>query len=172
MRSVIAMPRSRRWVWYFVALAFLGSVAVVVPFVYNLLAQLTPGQLAEARALWATHGPADYDLVYEERIGEGPVDRFLIQVRGGTVSHLFFLQGEQREEVKNLSRAKLESFTVPGLFQRIERHLDEDQGSRRNYATATFDRKDGHPLRYVHRVAGSHERLEFRAELLPASSQV
>jgi hypothetical protein len=38
---------------------------------------------------------------------------------------------------------------------------DDVAAGGRNYATAIFDTKDGHPLRYIHRVSGSDERIQW-----------
>ena len=48
------MPRTatpRRWVPLFLTLTLLGTLAIVLPLVYNLGQQLRPEQLAAARAL-------------------------------------------------------------------------------------------------------------------------
>ena len=61
----------------------------------------------------------------------------------------------------------LSSQTMEGLFDQIEAALKQDAVSpgRRNYATAWFDSRDGHPVRYVHRVAGTSKRLEWQIKL-------
>jgi hypothetical protein len=162
------MSHSRRWVWYFVVLLVLGAVAVIVPLVYNLRAQLTPEQLETARALWDRNGPADYDLLYQERIDSGPVETFRVAVRGGKVVDVFRREGSKETKLEELSLSERQAYGVPELFGRIERFLDEDRAAaRRNYVTAAFDSKDGHPVRYVRRVAGTQKRLECVVELLP-----
>ena len=161
------MPRSRRWVWYFGVLLVLGVVALTVPLVYNLKAQLTPGQLEAARALWKEHGPADYDLLYQEKIDAGPVERFLVEVRGGKVS-VWRCEGDEKTKLKELTPSQRQAYTVPGLFERMERLLIEDRAaSRRNYVTAVFDARDGHPTPYVRRVSGTQQRLEWVIKMLP-----
>lgn len=164
------MSHSHRWVWFFIVLIVLGAVALTVPFIYNLRAQLTPEQLADARALWAKNGPADYDLIYQERIDSGPVETFRIEVRGGKVLDVFRREGSEETKLAKgeLSPAQRQAYGVPELFGRIERYLDEDRAaSRRNYVTAAFDSKDGHPVRYVRRVVGTQKRLECVVQLLP-----
>ena len=164
------MSHSHRWVWFFIVLIVLGAVALTVPFIYNLRAQLTPEQLADARALWAKNGPADYDLIYQERIDSGPVETFRIEVRGGKVLDVFRREGSEETKLakEELSSAQRQAYGVPELFERIERYLDEDRAaSRRNYVTAAFDSKDGHPVRYVRRIAGTQKRLECVVQLLP-----
>ena len=59
------------------------------------------------------------------------------------------------------------NLTVEGQFTEIERGLQLDQAAaaRRNYATAAFDLRDGHPTHYVRRVRGSGDRLEWNVNL-------
>jgi hypothetical protein len=55
---------------------------------------------------------------------------------------------------------------VSALFEQIEAALRQDEtADRRNFATAQFDPKDGHPLRYVRRVRGTKERMEWHVKL-------
>src|SRR4051794_36771150 len=162
------MPRSRRWVWFFAVLLVLGVVAVTVPLVYNLKAQLTPEQLEAARTLWKENGPADYGLLYQERIDAGPVETFRVEVRGDKVS-VWRREGGKEKNLEELTPSQRQAYTVPGLFDRMERFLEEDRAaSRRNYVTAAFDARDGHPTHYVRRVSGTQERLEWVIEMLPA----
>ncbi|MBI1918403.1 MAG: hypothetical protein HYS12_27245 [Planctomycetes bacterium] len=160
------MPRSPRWAWYFGVLLVLGVIAVAVPLVYNLKAQLTPEQLEAARALWKENGPADYELLYQERIDAGPVETFRVEVRRDKVS-VWRREGGKEKNLEELTPSQRQAYTVPGLFERMERFLEEDRAaSRRNYVTAAFDAKDGHPVRYVRRVSGTQERLEWVVEML------
>src|SRR5437762_2877461 len=160
------MPRSRRWVWYFGVLLVLGAAAIIVPLRYNLMAQLTPEQLKAARALWKENGPADYELLYQERIDTGPVETFRVEVRGDKVA-VWRREGGREKNLEELTPSQRQAYTVPGMFERMERFLDEDRAAaRRNYVTAVFDAKDGHPVRYVRRVSGTQERLEWVVEML------
>ena len=162
------MSHSRRWAWYFGVLLVLGVVAVTVPLVYNLKAQLTPEQLAAARALWKENGPTDYELLYQERIDTGPVETFRVEVRGDKVS-VWRREGGKEKNLEELTPSQRQAYTVPGMFERMERFLEEDRAAaRRNYVTAAFDAKDGHPVRYVRRVSGTQERLEWVVEMLSA----
>jgi hypothetical protein len=164
------VARSRRWVLYFLVLAALGAVAVTVPIVYNRSIQLTPEQVREAKARWEANGPADYDLHFQERVGGGPVDTYRVEVRGGRVVEVRAVEpGGQVVELEDLAPEEAQAYSVPGLFRQIERDLEEDlrDGERRNFATASFDKQTGHPTRYVRRVRGSKERLEWRVRLRP-----
>jgi hypothetical protein len=61
---------------------------------------------------------------------------------------------------------------IEGLFEVIETTLYQDHSrGQHNYATATFDPVDGHPLRFVHRIRGTHQRIEFhvKRKTLPKS---
>src|SRR5438445_6353353 len=122
------MPRSLRWAWYFGVLLVMGVVAITVPLVYNLKAQLTPEQLEAARELWKENGPADYELLYQERIDTGPVETFHVEVRGGKVS-VWRREGGKETKLEELTPSQRQEYTVPGLFERMERFLKEDQAA-------------------------------------------
>jgi hypothetical protein len=172
-----------RWVWFFALLATLGVIAVVIPIVYNLRQQLRPEQLAEARERWRQHGASDYDLAFEVKYDTEPrADEHAVQVRGGKVVSWAIngqdlarapgdtLPPSQRAEASAGGEALLEMWKRPdveGLFNMMQKWLEEDaaSGSRRNFATANFDSRDGHPLRYVHRVAGTRQRQEWNIKL-------
>jgi hypothetical protein len=177
--AVRGRPRGRRWVAFFIVLGLLGSAAVIVPMVYNLRLQLRPEQLAEARRLWAANGPRDYNLDYlvkTEHAGTVEEDEYMVRVRGGRVvlvasnGEVIYLApalaGTVGPAAAFLSRGHPSRYGVPALFDEMEAMLrrDEAAGSR-NYATAAFDPHDGHPVRYVHRVRGTHDRIEWTLKL-------
>jgi hypothetical protein len=175
----MAEPRYRTWVWFFLVLAVLGAIAVVVPIVYNLGLQLTPDQLAQARGRWRAAGPADYDLDYQQKLtarGETEVTVYSVQVRNRRVTAVFCngeltLLGGSAEAVLGLWPRLLPgpqgALDVDGMFDRMEGAVRDDAGSpRRPYVTATFDKHDGHPTRYVHRVRATGERLEWTIKLV------
>src|SRR5258708_6493347 len=84
--AVAARPRSRAWIWFFVALAAMGAAAVTLPVVYNLSIQLRPEELAAARECWKANGPRDYDLQYQEKITASGVQtesNWFVEVRDG-----------------------------------------------------------------------------------------
>jgi hypothetical protein len=172
---------SRRWIWFFLVLALLSAVAIVVPIVYNLSIQLRPEQLAEARRLWQENGPDNYDLEYLVKYmkhgssvpGE---PEYLVQVRAGRVV-LVVESGEvvyldrglavaAGPAVLALSLEDASSYGIPALFDEIEAKMPRDASLRRHvFATAQFDPKDGHPYHFVIRVRGTAERLEWNIKL-------
>jgi hypothetical protein len=167
--------RRHRWVWYFLLLAVLATAGVVINVVYNLRIQLKPEQLAEARQRWREHGAADYSIDYSIKIDEEPAEPYRVEVRGGRVMALAG-DGEVRVSplvglavgpaLPLLPPAEGKRHTVEGLFDQIGERLRQDaESGSRNYATATFDRTDGRPTRYVHRVAGTRKRLEWNVKL-------
>lgn len=162
--------------WFFVLLAILAAVAIVLPIVYNLSLQLTPEQAAEARGRWRAVAPANYDLDYQQRItaaGATQETAFRVCVREGRIAAVL----RDTDLVYLLPAARLalgqappadgsEGRDVNAMFEHMESMLDRDaSGTRRNYATATFDRRDGHPTRYVRRVRGTTDRLEWTVKL-------
>jgi hypothetical protein len=161
------MRSPRTFVWYFLVLALLGAAAVVIPIVYNLNQLLTPEKLAEAEALWERNGPASYDLRLIDRSGSDERgDVYEVRVRQGEVVGLSV--NGQAQAVAKLSAEQRRGWTVPGLFDRMRAQLaEEEQGKRRNFATASFDKGLGYPNRYVRRVRGTRDRLEWLISLEP-----
>jgi hypothetical protein len=177
--------RPRPYVWFFAVLALLGAAAVTIPIVYNLRIQLKPEQVAEARHRWQTNGPRDYDwglLVQAERDGES--DEHHVLVRHGRVCWVArrgeaLTSTEQRTLLgagigpglaawtgRGLSEAELQPWSVEGLFDQMEEGLAENvRAGGRNYATASFDARDGHPTHYVRRIKATKERLELTTQL-------
>jgi hypothetical protein len=148
-------PKNRLWVWYFAALGVLTVAAVVTLIVYNLWQQLTPEKLAAAAALWKAKGPRDYDLTYRQSAGNS-VDTYSVRVRGGRV------ESAERNGVP-LEERQWKYHSMAALFGDIERfqELDAAPGRPRTYTVATFDKDDGHLLRYVRRVMGTRERAQI-----------
>ena len=171
--------RSRRWIGFFVILSGLAVVAIVVPIVFNLSIQLRPEQLAVARQRWQENTPLNYDLEYlikttqRDREDESS---YLVQVRSGRVvlvlcnDDLAYLDPSLALVaglgVPALSSENPRQFAVLALFDKIEAALRQDEMSgRRNFATAQFDPKDGHPFHYVHRIRGTKERVEWNIKI-------
>jgi hypothetical protein len=149
--------RSHGWIWFFLLLFTMAGAGITWEIVYNLGLQLPPEQLASARARWAARGPRDYDLEYQVRIDRDPdQDEYVVHVRGGQVISVL-CNGEP------VPAAERDGHAVEGLFRVIEEGLARDAHTtgRRNYATATFDARDGHPIRYIRRVSGTSERLAW-----------
>ena len=71
---------------------------------------------------------------------------------------------------RTLPAAEYPNLTVEGQFAEIEQGLQLDlaEAARKNYATAAFDLRDGHPTHYVRRVRGSGDRLEWNFNLRKA----
>jgi hypothetical protein len=172
--------RSRAWVWFFVCLAVLAAVAVAVPLFYNLSLQLTPGQLAAAKAKWESNKPRDYDLGYEEKLtrnGETETYEWKVEVRDGRVVGVTcngrpLLPDPDVGLAAGLGAvvrygAAFQGLSVEGKFARIEADLEKDvaEGQRRNYMMAVFDDRDGRPLRYIRRVKATGDRLEWNLRL-------
>ena len=61
---------------------------------------------------------------------------------------------------------ELSGYKVEGMFRTIGDNL-----KKKEYATATFDARDGHPTHYVFRKQRSSERLEWDIRLTRPESQ-
>jgi hypothetical protein len=176
----MAETRSHDWIWFFAVLSVLGAAAVAIPLVYNLGQQLTSEQLARARELWRVAGAPDYDLDYQERHthnGETDETTYRVMVRDRQVA-VVFVDGALSLVAGNAAALALGpwpqalpgfsgSRDVDGMFDHIESQLRQDlEASRRPFATASFDKNDGHPTRYVRRIRGGAERLEWTVKLI------
>jgi hypothetical protein len=150
----------RGWIWYFVIVALLATVAISVNIAYNLSLQLKPEHLEEARQLWQKNGPRDYDLEY---VKSGPsTETFAAKIRRGRVIAVT-LDGRPLEK-------RLYGYhDVPALFTFMERfyELDHEPGKPRTYARALFDPADGHPVYYLRSVFSTRERIEITVKLTP-----
>lgn len=178
--SAPAARRPRRWAGFFLLLAVLAVAAGVTPVIYNLRQQLTPEQVAQARARWRERAPRDYDLRCTEKLlrdGAEEENEYVVLVRGGAVvalganGELLRLEGAGPALglcARTLPGGAGEPVGVGPLFDRIEAALRQDAAEgRRTYTTATFDPQNGHPVRYVRRVRATGEREEWNCTLAP-----
>lgn len=161
------MSRNRNWIWFFAVLTVLAIAAVGINLVYNVKQQLTPADLDAAIALWTAQGGTDYDLTVRQEVSSSASDQptrseFVTEVRRKTIVSVT-LNGLPLEE--RLWSAR----DVSGWFASIERFMDIDTepGAKKVFCRAEFDLKDGHPLRYVRRVAGTRERQELVFRMTP-----
>jgi hypothetical protein len=57
------------------------------------------------------------------------------------------------------------------MFDYIQTVLQEDaESGQRHFMVADFDATDGHPIRFVRRLRGSHDRIEWRVHLRPLTT--
>lgn len=161
------MAKSKKWIWYFLVLACLGSLAVVIPILYNLSMQLTPEKLARAQAQWQQNPLDDYQLQYSIKVDANKqMDRYRIVIEEGQVTSAHC-------NGKSISLTDPLVWTIPELFQLIEDGLQKDQqtGQSKNYAIAYFEKKYGYPMRYIRRERGNRSRLEINVKLLTGEQQ-
>jgi hypothetical protein len=172
---------SRKWIWFFVALAILGVAAVSINWVWNAGEPLTPERLRTARELWQKNRPADYDLKidvtkqYQSADGTGGtiVDKIELHVRGGKITE-FLVRGKEPEPLLNrddsrneqAERARRESYDMAGLFDSIEEFMDKDRrDGRTSFIRARFDKTDGHVVRFSRQVDGK-QQPHIKVELI------
>jgi len=184
--------KNRTWIVFFVMLAFLAGLGILVPLWYNLSMQMKAPEFEAARQLWQTSGPADYDLEYMSKIDTDEPVEYRVAVRDHRAEFLATRKGDLLELSQELHDAlgtvvgcpvafcapqvaSSDELTrrnaIDAFFALMDSKMRDDVAvGGRNYATATFDSKLGYPLRYIHRVRGSQERIELNAHLLPANS--
>jgi hypothetical protein len=159
----IKKQEPRGWVWFFVVLGTVTAAAVTAAVSYNLYQQLTLGRLAAARQLWREKGPTGYEVDYLLKREDGSEQRFRTKVEDGQVVSV------TRNGSRRLEAGRYPFASMDELFNYIERKLqtDSEAGGSRVFATAVFDRNDGHVLRYVRSVRSPRERLEVIVNLHP-----
>ncbi|MFL5339451.1 MAG: hypothetical protein ACJ8F7_04720 [Gemmataceae bacterium] len=172
-------PRNRRWLWFFLALALLGLLAIGVNLAYNLGEPLTPEKLQAARELWRQKRPADYDLkILAVQAGGQMSNRYDLKVRGGRVVE-FRVNGREPEplldEQGNRKPAeeqrRREMYDIDGLFDVIEELMDQDRSAgRRTFTRARFNKADGHLQMYQRQVNGRQEQ-QIHVDLRPAGGE-
>jgi hypothetical protein len=166
--------KNRNWIWYFLVLILLCAAAISTMIIYNLSQQLTPEQLAEAKAKWEEVGPRDYELRYTKKIGTSPTsDRYYVKVTGGFVEEANMLDSSTGLEIP-IAPEKYEHLSMKALFRDITRfmEIDHEPKAPRSFTRAIFHPKDGHLQWYVRRVMGTQQRVEIVVEkfrALPAS---
>jgi len=168
-------PPRRHWQGFFLVLSILGVAALTIPVVYNLSLQLRPEPLAHARELWRRAAPVNYDLKWLELLDHGAGEEkyeYTLEVRGGR-PQLLSCNGELLYAEPGLAvlagpgflalpQENPQRYGVEAMFDLMDGMLRQDASvGGRNYCTAAFDPRDGHPLRLVHRVRGAGERLEW-----------
>jgi len=145
---------SKRWLWFFAILVVLTALGAGLELWFNLSQQLKPERLAEARRLWNEKGPRDYTLEYTINQKGRDLEEGIVHVR----------QGGASTTSDRLPKTRAYQFeSVEAVFEHMEKDLEADRqpGSPRSFITATFDRNDGHPIRYVRSVSSTRERLEI-----------
>jgi hypothetical protein len=161
----IARRPSRRWLWFFGVLVLLTVTAIAVETWYNLRQQLRPDQLAAARQLWREKAPASYQVQYTLKRQDGSERRWTASVREGELIAVTGGSGQ------SLARGDYLFDRMDAMFDYVERQLqaDAEPGAPRVFATAVFDRNDGHILRYIRSTRSPRERIEVTVELRPLS---
>lgn len=181
MSASEGQPAARRpAAMFFIILAVLGAAAVVIPIFYNRSIQLGPELLATARERWQDSAPADYDLHMDvfTTLADGKQERDseVVAIRRGRTALVGsngtllwaapWLAPVLGPGLAALPPEDPARYGIDALFDRMEQGLrDNVSTGGRNYATASFDPADGHPQRYVHRVRGSKERVEYLVSL-------
>jgi|SRR5262245_57598550 len=148
-RSKIENRKSRKWVWFFVALGVMGITAITVNWIYNARQQLTRERLEAARRFWEERRPADYDLEY---VKAGTASgRFVVRVRNGKVESVTLDGRPPTQNDRPRPPQDYPIYDMSGLFEDIAEFLDKDAqpGSPRAFNRAEFDPGDGHLIRFV-----------------------
>jgi hypothetical protein len=165
--------KSKRWIWFFVALAVLGLLAIGINLGYNLGEPLTPEKLQAARELWQQRRPADYDLkILTIQAGATMRNRYALKIRAGKIVEFLVndrtpepLLNREGQEDFAAERYQVEEYDIDGLFDAIEKLMTDDRkANRSNFTRARFDKTDGH-LQYYQRQVGGRQAQQIQVEL-------
>ncbi len=143
------------WFWWLMGgvplLLVAGLIGLVV---YNNQFRLTAEKLEAAKARWRDAGIRNYQIKVE--VSGGTTGSYVVDVRDGAI-HQATLNGKPFAQLD-----QAEPWTVPGLFQVLERDLENDAkpGSPATYTKVRFDPQDGHPIRYVRSSQNQHVIIE------------
>ena len=144
----------------------LGVAVAVAVRSADRLPPLTAERLAASRRLWESKGIASYDLdLVVSGTGLDP-GTIRLEVRGGAVARA------ERDSIP--MTGEVASYTVPGLFQSLERECElaahpETTGAPpgyRVYLQARFDPELGVPLRFRRVIGGANRVVELRVARL------
>ena len=119
----MTLERQSRTARFLVILGLIAAtVAVGLLLFRDRTPKLTLPALEQARALWRLNALLDYDITLLKEVDAQPVERLVTDVRCGKATRLT-LNG-------NAGPAR-ESYTVPGLFDTIDRELEMAGGKSR-----------------------------------------
>ncbi|MCS6975492.1 MAG: DUF6174 domain-containing protein [Gemmatales bacterium] len=156
------LRRPNLWLWGLFG-AVVGVIAcIVVLNWWNSRLALTAERLAQARQLWRTNGPANYDL--EVSVKGKTQGRYTIQVRQGKVTAAT-CDGQPFEKLDQAY-----PWTVSGLFEVVlQADLEElTRPDRRPFYTRVeFDPVYGHPTRYLRSGEGHQVQIEVKLNPQP-----
>lgn len=150
---------NRTYLWFLGLLALLTVSAVTILIVFNVKQQLTRQKLDEAFALWKEKKPASYDMVFTKQVKEP--EEFEVKVRAGAVVSV-------KMNGRPLDERQLIYYSMDALFDYVSQFLeiDSDPNAPRTYVVASFDKNDGHLIRYIRSVSANRQRVELHIKKL------
>ncbi|MCS7167731.1 MAG: hypothetical protein RMI91_05625 [Gemmatales bacterium] len=132
---------------------------------------LSATQLQQARQLWEQYGPRNYNL---QITIEGRMPGiYWIEVRHGRVVRALQRLGPDRDvdlltvhlsDGRTIQRDGYE-WSIPGLFDWLERDLERDRAGSKSYTYVRFDARDGHLIEYIR--SESLHQYRVRVEFFP-----
>jgi hypothetical protein len=166
------MRKNRNWIWFFAALAILGTAAMAINWAYNYRQQLTLEDVQRNAALWKEHGPTDYDLVIEKTYQSSASDfpnteRIEVRVRKKKV-----VEGKLNDASRDVSIGPWSTYDMPGWFRFVERFaaMDAEKDAPRTFRTAEFDARTGQLMHFTRSVSKTRERQEIVWRLTPLTN--
>jgi Family of unknown function (DUF6174) len=127
------------------------------------LPELTPEDLTAAERLWEEKGPASYNLDLQIEGNQPGVVH--VEVRDGVTTNM------QRDGRTPTQRRVWDVWSVPGMFDMIERELDiaadpvhemDATANSRVELRAAFDQQYGYPIRFQRIVYGGGTEVYWR----------
>src|SRR2546421_342838 len=139
------MTRNRNWIWFFVALAVLAVVVIMLLGLardYVSQQRLTSEQLEEGRLLWGKGGAEGYELKYTVQRGPGEkLEKYEVRVRGGKAEYV-----SRNDKALVLEPGQEVYYGMPALFNYLWDYLNLDSNPKSTaaFSRAAFDPADGH----------------------------
>jgi hypothetical protein len=156
---------SRGWLWFFGILLGMTVVGICLEIWFNERQRLKHEQVELARQVWEKHRPAEYEMSYTVQDRDQDPQSYLVRVRKDG-SFRVSSSGDEGEQEEKLTAGEFPYLNMEELFARIDEQLTEDQkpDNPRVFTTATFNRYDGHVMRYVRSMRASRQRLEVNVQ--------
>lgn len=149
----------RGWMIFFGLLLLMTVAGIALEIWFNEQQRLRPPRLEQARELWASSRPKEYQFSYRVVEQEKDPQAYTVRVRRGGS---FRLDSSKDTGDEKLVADEVPYLSMEDLFEKIDSQLTEDNqpGKPRVFAKGDFDQRDGHVLRYIRSVRASHERIE------------
>lgn len=157
--------RLTRRPWFIAAMLLPATLVLAVVLWRQFgpgLPQITPDDLAQARARWQANPVSDYDLTVV--LNGRQTGELKVEVRNGEPVSM------TRDGTPMKQERTWRPWTVPGMFETIETDFENAARPAEKFGSADvqvvirakFDESHGFPVRYLHQIYGRLDDLTWR----------